>query len=61
VYRYKTFTDKEGKNGTMLFGVSTRAYGSAAANQFLIALKQNRNESITKISQFKIPAIKIGN
>ena len=27
VYRYKTFTDKSGKKGILLFAVSVRSYG----------------------------------
>lgn len=59
VYRYKTFIDKAGKKAVMLFSVSTRAYGAADANQFLVLLKGSRKDLMNKVSQFKIPAIKI--
>ena len=61
VYRYKTFTDKAGNKTVMLFGVSTRAYGATAANQFLVILKANRKALINKVSQFKIPDLNISN
>ena len=59
VYRYRNFTDKAGNKSVMLFGVSSRAYGADAANQFLISLKRNRKDLISKVAQFKIPDIKI--
>ena len=59
VYRYKSFIDKAGNKSAMLFGVSVRAYGASAANQFLISLKSNRKDLINKVSQYKIPSIKI--
>ncbi len=61
VYRYKAFSDKSGKNGIMLFGVSNRAYGAAAADQLLVSLKKIRKDLINKVSQFKMPELKIGN
>jgi len=61
VYRYKSFTNQAGNNTVMLFGVSTRAYGAIAANQFLVSLKANRKELINKVSQFKIPDLNISN
>jgi len=61
VYRYKAFTDKAGKKAVMLLGVSTRAYGAAAANQLLIALKASRKELMNKVAQFKIPELNINN
>ena len=51
--------DKAGNKSAMLFGVSVRAYGASAANQFLISLKSNRKDLINKVSQYKIPSIKI--
>ena len=59
VYRYKSFIDKAGNKSAMLFGVSVRAYGASAANQFLISLKSNRKDLINKVSQYKIASIKI--
>ena len=61
VYRYKSFTYKVNKNAVMLFGVSNRAYGAAAADQLLVSLKKTRKDLINKVSQFKMPDIKISN
>ena len=58
VYRYKTYTDKAGKNGVMLFAVSNRAYAKEV-NNFFIALKANRKVLINEIAQFKMPEISI--
>lgn len=58
VYRYRSFTDKAGKSGVQLFGVSTRSYG-ADINKFLLALKANRKDLVNKIAQFKLPEVKI--
>ncbi|MEO6637530.1 MAG: hypothetical protein ABIN25_04595, partial [Ginsengibacter sp.] len=58
VYRYKSFTDKAGKAGVQLFGVSTRSYG-ADIDKFFAALKANRKDLINKVAQFKLPEIKI--
>ena len=61
VYRYKIFSNDSGKKGVMLFGVSTRAYGAAAANQMLVSLKATRKDLVNKVSQFTMPDIKISN
>lgn len=61
VYRYKAFTDKANKIVVMLFGVSNRAYGAAAADQLIVSLKKTRKDLINKVSQFKMPELKIGN
>ncbi|MEO6819002.1 MAG: hypothetical protein ABI204_04705 [Ginsengibacter sp.] len=58
VYRYKSFTDKSGKGGVQLFGVSERSYGSDI-NKFLVALKTNRKELVNKVALFKMPEVKI--
>lgn len=58
VYRYKVHTDKAGKKGILLFGISTRSYGNDI-DQFLVALKSNRNKLITSVSQFNIPEVSI--
>jgi hypothetical protein len=58
VYRYKTFTDKAGRQGVQLFGVSTRSYG-AAIDKFFTALKVNRKDLVNKVSLFQMPEIKI--
>lgn len=58
VYRYKIFTDKAGKQGILLFGVSTRAYGPDI-DKFFTSLKSNRADLVKKVSQFNMPQIKI--
>jgi hypothetical protein len=58
VYRYKVFTDKSGKKGILLFGVSTRSYGNDV-NKFLARLRSDRNYLINSVSKFKIPDVSI--
>ncbi|MEO5943487.1 MAG: hypothetical protein ABIP30_03560 [Ferruginibacter sp.] len=58
VYRYRALTDKTGKAGVQLFGLSTRSYG-ADINNFLVALKANRKYLVNKVAQFKLPEVKI--
>ena len=58
VYRYRTFTDKSGKKGILLFAVSTRSYGKDIDN-FFTSLKSNRKDLINAVAQFNIPAISI--
>lgn len=60
VYRYKTFTDKTGKKGIMLFGVSVRSYGNDI-NGFLKALKSGKAALLNEVAQFGIPAVTILN
>ena len=57
-YRYKTFTDKSGKKGILLFAVSTRSYGKDI-DKFFASLKSNRKELINAVAQFNIPTISI--
>ncbi len=59
VYRYKSFIDTAGNKAAMLFGVSVRGYGATAANKFLTSLKSNRKDLMNKVSQYKLPSIKI--
>ncbi len=56
VYRYKSFTDKNGKEGILLFGVSERAYGDDIDN-FLVTLKGSRFDVPNAVSAFSIPEI----
>lgn len=58
VYRYKTFTDRSGKTGVVLFGVSTRAYGDSIYG-FFTGVKANREDLVNKVSAFPIPDISI--
>ena len=58
VYHYKTFTDKSGKKGILLFGVSTRSYGNAI-DSFLVALKTSKKDLVNQVAKFTIPEINI--
>lgn len=58
VYRYKTFTDKSGNKGIMLFGVSTRGYGNDI-DSFFAALKTNKKELVNQVAKYKLPEINI--
>lgn len=58
VYRYKTFTDANGAEGVLMFGVSERAYGNDIDN-FLITLKGKRFDLPDAVGAFTIPEIKI--
>lgn len=58
IYHYTTFTDKAGKKGILLFGVSVRSYGNETG-KFLAALKTNKTDLLTKVKQFSIPLITI--
>ncbi len=60
VYRYKTFTDKEGQDDVLLFGVSKRSYGDDI-DGFLTSLKSKRSELIKTVGKFIIPEITITN
>lgn len=60
IYRYKIITDKSGKKAVLLFGVSTRSYGSDIDN-FLTALKTKRSQLIQSVSEFDLPKISISN
>ena len=60
VYRYKKFTDKSGKTGVLLFGVSTREYGNNST-AFLTSLKQHKKELVNTLAKFTIPEIVISN
>jgi hypothetical protein len=60
VYRYKTFTDKAGHSGVLLFGVSKRSYGRDI-NPFFASLKSNRKDLMGKVAAVIIPEISIRN
>lgn len=59
VYRYKSFTDKSGNKGVLLFGVSTRSYGDDI-DQFLVALKSTKKSLVNAIAKFTLPEITVG-
>jgi hypothetical protein len=58
VYRYKIFTDKSGKKGVLLFGVSVRSYGNDI-DDYLKALKTTKSTLLNEVAQFNIPAVTI--
>jgi hypothetical protein len=58
LYRYKNFKDKYGKNGILLLGFSSRAYGHDIYS-FFSDLKEHRSEMIPKFGNFIIPEITI--
>jgi hypothetical protein len=58
VYRYKAFTDKSGKKGILLFGISTRGYGNGT-NDFFASLKANRKALVDQLAKYTIPEITI--
>ena len=58
IYRYKTFTDKSGKKGILLFGISVRSYGNDI-DAFLKALKTDKAALLNEAAQFNIPAVTI--
>jgi len=60
IYRYKKLADKSGKTGVVLFGISTRSYGSEITT-FLNELKTSKNNLVNQVAQFNIPSINITN
>jgi hypothetical protein len=58
IYRYKTFTDKSGKKGVLLFGLSVRSYGNDI-DTFLKTLKTGKATLLNEVAQFNIPAVTI--
>ena len=58
VYRYKAIVDK-GQNGVMLFAVSERAYGDAAADAFLSSLKKTKSVLTNSVAAFALPKISV--
>jgi hypothetical protein len=57
-YRYKTFTDKSGHTGVLLFGISRRAYGEQI-QPFLVALKTERIKLRNALSAHPFPEIAV--
>ncbi len=58
VYRYKTFTDSNGEEGVLLFGVSERAYGDDI-DRFLLTLREKRFDVPNAAGAFVIPKVTI--
>src|SRR6516164_9955548 len=57
-YHYKTFTDKSGRTGVLLFGISRRAYGEQV-RPFLIGLKTERIKLRNALSAYPLPEIAV--
>ena len=57
VYRYKTITDKNGKAGILLFGISSRAY-CKDINPFLKELKTTKAVLVNDVLRFILPAVR---
>lgn len=58
VYRYKNFTDKNGKKGVLLFGVSTRSYGNDI-DSFLKNLKADKSTLLNEVAKFEMPVVTV--
>jgi hypothetical protein len=58
VYRYKALPSKTGKQGIMLFAISTRSYG-AGTKTFLAGLKTVRNVLVEKMRNYAVPPMTI--
>jgi hypothetical protein len=57
-YHYKAFTDKSGRTGVLLFGISRRAYGEQV-RPFLIGLKTERIKFRNALNAHPFPDINI--
>ena len=57
-YHYKTFTDKSGRTGVLLFGISRRAHGEQV-RPFLIGLKTERIDLRNALNAHPFPDISI--
>lgn len=58
VYRYKSFSGKNGQKGVVLFGASERAYGNNV-DTFLLSLKKNKSALLNAVAAFNLPQISI--
>ena len=56
-YRYASEEDAEGKEGTLLFAVSHRAYGEEAADRFVADLAVLREEQIALVANAALPEL----
>ncbi|MFV0369928.1 MAG: hypothetical protein ACK5KM_15875 [Hyphomicrobiaceae bacterium] len=54
-YRYAAATDRQGKSGVVLFGISHRAYGNTAAEAFLKKLATFKSEQIVTLAKMPLP------
>lgn len=58
VYRYKSYSDKAGHRGILLFAISQRGYDKDIL-MFFKNLKTNRVDDINKVGLYNIPDIEI--
>ncbi|HUC82634.1 MAG TPA: hypothetical protein VMR70_17130 [Flavisolibacter sp.] len=58
VYRYKSFTDKKGITGVLLFGVSERGDGNTA-DTFLAKLKKEKSSLVNAVAAMVLPVVKM--
>ncbi len=58
VYRYKSFSGKNGQKGVMLFGASERAYGNNV-DTFLSSLKKDKPTLLNAVAAFMLPQISL--
>jgi hypothetical protein len=54
-YRYVPHRDAAGASGTLLFGISHRAYGDAGAKEFLTGLKALRGRVVGVLAKAELP------
>ncbi len=58
LYRYKLYSDQNGKKGVILYAYTMRGYESKT-KEFLTKLKENRKKFDDAFGVYKIPAIQI--
>ncbi len=57
-YHYKSYTDKAGHKGVLLFGISHRAYDNDTMD-FLKSLSKYRNKNLNLLIGYDVPEIQI--
>ena len=58
IYRYTVFVNQKGDKGLLLLAMSVRSYG-VDSKKFIENSKSGKAELVTKVKDFKIPAISI--
>lgn len=58
IYHYKNYTDKAGHKGTLLFGISHRAYGNDITS-YLKSINATLEADIKRVNAFEVPQIEI--
>lgn len=56
-YRYAKSENAEGEAGGMLFAISHRAYGNAASEAFMKALRNFKGAKVQELSKAKLPEL----